>query len=247
VTRPEPMRGCVVELCGLPGSGKSHAARTLIRELAGRGVTVHAGGRLLAPDVFPLSRVTRKLELTAAEIATRPSTAAGVTLGIARSGQRHRGDVAGRVVQWLGTQRLIHAARNTAGMHVFDEGVVQALWSIGLRGDVSGVLRTLQSREDWATPDLVVHVEAPLEVVHARLAVRPSQHSRVQRQPAPQRWAEIARGQALLADIVAWWTRLHGHARLLRWIDDGAAARNAVAAVAAGLGDHHGRPGAHVS
>jgi hypothetical protein len=247
VTRPDHMRGYVVELCGLPGSGKSHAARMLIRELAGHGVTVHAGGHLVAPAVSPLSRVTRKLGLTAAEIATRPSTAAGVTLRIARSGQRHRGDVAGRVVQWLGTQRLIRVARSTAGTHVFDEGVVQALWSIGLRGDLSGVLRTLLSRQDWATPDLVVLVEAPLEVVDARLAVRPSQHSRVQRQPAPERWAEIARGQALLADIVAWWTRTHGDARLLRWIDDCAATRDAVAAVAAGLGDRHGRPGAHVT
>jgi hypothetical protein len=227
--------GHVVELCGLPGAGKTHVAQLLAREMVSRGVIAHVGGVLVGPDVPTPSRVSRKLGLTAAEIAIRPRSAAAVALRIAVSGQRDRDDVARRVVQWLGTQRLIRAARRTEGVHILDEGVVQALWSVGLRGDVSGVLRTLESRRDWAAPDLVVLVEARLETIYARLDARPSRHSRVQRLSGQDRSAEIAHGERLLARIVDWWTHTHGAARLLRLTADGAHTHDAAVAAAAGL------------
>lgn len=230
------MPGRVVEFCGLPGSGKSFAAQLLVRELARRSVWVHVGGKSVSPDVPTPSRVSRKLSLVGAEIATRPRSAASIAARIATSGQRDSGDVVGRVVQWLGTQRLIRTARRTAGVHVFDEGIVQALWSVGLRGDVSGVLRRLEARQNWAASDLVVLVEAPLEIVHARLTARSSQHSRMQLQSAQESWAEIGRGQILLDEIADWWTQRYGAARLLRWVDHGPQTGDAVVAKVTELG-----------
>jgi AAA domain len=215
------MPGRVVEICGLPGSGKSHLARQLIRELDDRGVIAHLCGDRVSPDVPTPLRVSRKLGLVGADIATRPRSAVSITARIVTSGQRDRNDVLGRVIQWLGTQRLITTARRTAGVHIFDEGVIQALWSVGLRGDVSALLRWLESRRNWAAADLVVLVAAPLEVVQARLSARSSQHSRVQVQSAQERWAELARGQLLLDEIADWWTRTQDATRLLRWVNDG--------------------------
>jgi hypothetical protein len=209
----------VVELCGLPGSGKSHLTQRLTRELTSRGVTVHLGGVQVSPDVPTPLRMGRKLALVGAQCATRPLSSARIAARIATSGQRNRHDVVARVVQWLGTEHLVRSARRTAGLHLFDEGVVQALWSVGLRGDVSGMLHWLESRHSWARPDLIVLVAAPLDVVHARLNGRSSRHSRVQAQAEPEIWAELDRGQVLLDEIADWWRHRFSAGSLLRWMD----------------------------
>ena len=50
----------------------------------------------------------------------------------------------GRCVQWAITQRLLTSAGRSPGVHLFDEGLLQSLWSVGLRGDVTPTLRSLE-------------------------------------------------------------------------------------------------------
>ncbi len=78
---------------------------------------------------------------------------------------------------------------------------MQTLWTLGLRagGNVAtGVLPGLSVRAD-----LVIVVEAPLDVVSDRLGSRRSVHSRTQRLPGPDRLAELRRGRELLGELVA--------------------------------------------
>jgi hypothetical protein len=90
---------------------------------------------------------------------------------------------------------------------VFDEGLLQALWSVGLRGDVRPTLRLLEMRPGMFTlPDLVVTVQASIDEIEDRLAARVSRHSRLQEHRDPiVRRKELARGAELAGSLVGWW------------------------------------------
>jgi hypothetical protein len=97
-------------------------------------------------------------------------------------------------------------------VHVFDEGVLQALWSLALRGDPSAILRTLgDSTGRWAAPDLVIVVDPPVDLLVGRLRGRSSQHSRLQRSTDDvELHAELVRGRSLMERLVAWWEETSG-------------------------------------
>jgi hypothetical protein len=110
-------------------------------------------------------------------------------------------------------------------VHVVDEGVLQALWSIGLRGKPESVLHTLASSQVWAGPDLVIVVAAPLEVVGQRLAARGSRHARTQfLDPVGQR-TELEYGKWLLDRLVEWWRTNNTAGSLARVRDEVAVAK----------------------
>jgi AAA domain len=217
VTGTQAPGGCVVEVCGLPGAGKSRVAAALVAS-AGAARTVEAGAPAdrprpvgapadrIGPHVPTFTRLARKLALGTREAAARPGSLAGEIRAIVHSGQE--GELVGtlaRVSHWVTTQRLLADARHAGGLQVLDEGVLQALWSLGLRGDVTGLVRRLERSEGWRRPDVLVMVEAPLSVALTRLGERSSAHSRVQQLGADARLAELRRGQELFEDLLSWW------------------------------------------
>jgi hypothetical protein len=147
--------------------------------------------------------VARRLLWAAAHGARHPGRAAAVADGVrAASVGSVRDGVAG-TVQWLAMQSAVENARRRPGVHLVEEGPVQTLWTLGLRArrDVStGQLPALAARTGT---DLVVVVQAPVEVAAARLRARPSAHSRTQRLPERERQAELERGRELLDALLA--------------------------------------------
>ncbi|GAB2651792.1 P-loop NTPase family protein [Kribbella swartbergensis] len=220
-TRPERQEpGLVVELCGLPGAGKSTLAGALIPELARHGHAVRAGASTIAPTVGATRRILVKASLALAETLAHPKFSAACVAAIARTRQPSFADLLRCSVQWIVTQRLLRSARREPGVRVVDEGVLQALWSIGLRGNPEPVLRTLASSQVWAGPDLVVVVAVPVEVVAERLASRGSRHARTQfLDPVGQR-TELEYGERLLDRIVEWWRADNSAGGLARVGDD---------------------------
>jgi thymidylate kinase len=195
-----------VELVGIPGSGKSRRARKLTERLGDRGVTVGQPQAPLAPAVPTVRRLARKARACGATVVTEPGTAARVGLGVLRSGQPGAGQALGRVVQWLVAEDVAIRAARRPGVSIVDEGLVQALWSIGLRGDVRPVLAALDAAPRRAPADLLVVVRVPPELALARLAVRASRHSRTQLLDESERLAELERGARLLDELVVWWS-----------------------------------------
>jgi thymidylate kinase len=197
--------GLVIELCGLPGAGKSTLADALISELGSRGHAVRSGPSAIAPTVRATRRILVKASFALAETLTHPKSSAACIAAIARTRQPTFADLLRCSVQWIVTQRLLRAGRREPGVCVVDEGVLQVLWSIGLRGNPESVLHTLASSQVWAGPDLVIVVAAPLEVVGERLASRGSRHARTQfLDPVGQR-TELEYGERLLDRLVEWW------------------------------------------
>ena len=101
-------------------------------------------------------------------------------------------------------------ARSTPGVSVFDEGVTQALWSLGLRGDPSTTLAALgRTVGRWEHPDHIIVLDLALEVIDRRLSERGSRHSRLQDVgDAAARRAELAKGRELLERLVDWWVEV---------------------------------------
>jgi hypothetical protein len=198
--------GFSVELAGIPGSGKSRRVRALAAALSARGVLVHQPQSLVAPSTPTGLRLARKAVACGAVALGAPARTARIVRGVARSGQPGAADVAGRSVQWLLAQRITDGARLREGVSIVDEGLVQAVWSTALRGDMDTVLRAVASTRPVPTPDMVVVVRVPPELALARLTDRASRHSRTQLLPEAEGLAELERGAQLLDQLVEWWS-----------------------------------------
>lgn len=196
-------RGLTVEFAGIPGAGKSRLVEAFAAGLGDRGVPVRQPQASLGPATPTGRRLARKALASIAATLAAPGTSARAVGAIARSGQPAAGDVAGRVVQWLVAQQVTADARHSGAVSLVDEGVLQCLWSIGLRGDVAPVLSALAAHRVHR-PDLVVVVRVPPEVALERLTARSSMHSRTQLLPASERLTELERGHRVLERLVEW-------------------------------------------
>jgi hypothetical protein len=197
-----PRPGLVVELAGLPGSGKSAFASALECAAADAGVTLRLPRARIGPEAPAAARLGRKLGLVVAAAAARPAGSVRTWRAIVASQRAGR---LARVVQWSATERLLATAARIEGVQLLDEGAVQALWSIGLRGDVRPVLRALAADGRVPLPDVVVAVRLGTDGIERRLAARRSRHSRVQAVADPRaRRMELERGQELLDSLLAW-------------------------------------------
>jgi hypothetical protein len=185
------------------------------RGLSDLGIASSIGDRGVSADVPGRVRIRRKLSLVATHGLAHPVRSIRVTKAIA-AGQRDASSSLSRSVQWLVTQALFAQARRSGGVHLFQEGVLQALWSIGLRGSPERMLGLLRGDAlDPILADLAVVVEAPMEVVRSRLGSRGSGHSRTERLGQAEREAELARGQELLVELLAWWGSMGGPGRVV--------------------------------
>jgi hypothetical protein len=208
-----PSASTIVEFFGLPGVGKSYVAALMRRGLSDLGIASRIADRGVSPEVTGHVRVRRKLRSVATQGLAHPVRSIRALGAI---GQRDASSSLSRSVQWLVTQALFAQARRSGGVHLFQEGVLQALWSIGLRGSPERMLGLLRGDAlDPILADLAVVVEAPMEVVRSRLGSRGSGHSRTERLGQAEREAELARGQELLVELLGWWGSVGGPGRVV--------------------------------
>lgn len=223
ITAPVPgaadIARLVVEFLGLPGAGKSHLARTLADELRARGESVSIPTARVDESVPAPQRLLRKSMLAAREAVAHPRRSAAAMASIRDAVRAGDGGAAGRSLQWLVTARLLADARRMEGVHLLEEGLTQALWSIGSRGDVGPMLEHAGTAQHFS--DVVVVVDAPLALVRRRLEDRSSRHSRLQRAAADAIDEELAQGETLLDRLVDWWRSTRGDGGIVVVKDSG--------------------------
>lgn len=227
----------VVELCGLPGVGKTSVADRLVAALGEVGIVARRDDRGVGPDVGAGLRLGRKARLIASTAVVQPATSARAVFRIA-AGQHDGRDAVARPVQWLVNQGLLARARRGTSVHLLEEGLVQALWSVALRGGVKRLLGVLETSAAWEEPDVVLVVEAPLDAVRRRIEARSSVHSRTQRLPEEELLRELQRGDEVLRDLLEWWQRRRGSDALLRLCNP-AEERPDVRAIALSIASRH--------
>lgn len=201
-------RPLVVEFLGLPGVGKSHATRLVAARLGALATPVQSAALRVNHELAPWRRVLSKFGIGAAEALGRPRRALRVGRTLARSGQRRRLDVARLLYNWLFLAGLLRRARSRQVVELLDEGIFQLLWSVGLNGGDHVIRRCSSTLLDGTPrevpmPDVVVVVEAPLEVVQARVGSRGSRAGRVDRLAESERRAALMRGVDLLAELLS--------------------------------------------
>jgi hypothetical protein len=194
-----------VEFVGLPGVGKSEVSRLLAGVLRQRGHPVFELSYELDHETPSPQRLAVKLWLAARGWAYRPQQSRLWMQALLESGQESAQRLRAVALNWF---YLVGSARRSAarpGIHVFDQGLLQAGWSIayaarradlisgGLLARVGGVLPARA---------VVVLVEAGLPTIRARLEGRRGTRSQLERDVARGRSVRcLSRANALLRDV----------------------------------------------
>ena len=204
MTTAQTGAGIVVEFAGLPGVGKTTLAATTHAALVAAGVTSRISDASISAAARLPSRVRRRLVLAGADVCRHPLEGAAAMRAIRRLAPDSSRDAVAGAVQWFAVQALVAREPPDHGVHLLEEGQLQTLWTLALRarGRPDDLLRLMASRAAPGEHPVVV-VDAPLDLVSARLAARGSRHSRTQLLPDTQRTAELVAGRDLLRDILA--------------------------------------------
>ena len=199
----------IIELCGVPGAGKSTVAHALVTELRGRGHAASLPIEEVSPRRSRGDRLRRKLRRAAVEVAGHPQASARTVRAVMRSHQPTWRDGAVRSLNWLVLRAAMRRASTTPGFHVFDQGLVQELCSLGFAGDAASVIDIADPGAALLAPDLIVVVDAELGLADLRLAVRPGRESRVEA-AGPGRRRGLERQAELVEEMLALWTARFG-------------------------------------
>ena len=194
----------VVELCGLPGTGKTTLAGLVAAELTERGRRCEIADLAMSAAASRSRRLQHKAAAVAAQAARHPVQTTRSVRWLAASRQESARDAVAGLAQWLAVHQAVAVTRREPGVQLFEEGVVQTLWTIGLRAQRDVVRRLLESQDAASRPDLLVVVDAPVDVLRERLAGRSSRHSRTQQLDAGAQAAELRRGRELLDMLTTW-------------------------------------------
>ena len=207
--RPE-VDARTVELCGLPGAGKSLIASGVAECLGARGIEVTLPLAAVAATQPFGHRVVAKVLIASREVARAPVDSARAVVAIRRSGQARR-DLLHRSLNWLVVRGLYRRSRRRPGIHVFDQGIVQEICSIGYDGaDWRGCLSASAPGSAGLGPDVLIVVVTSVDTAFARLDVRPGHESRLERRDAVERRAALERHGRLLEQVERAWFELHG-------------------------------------
>lgn len=198
----------MVEFVGLPGVGKSHATWLVAARLGAAGTPVQSAGLRVNHELNAWRRVLAKSAYCVREALSRPRAALRVWRAVTRTRQRRHVDTVRLWYNWLFLSGLLRRARARRVVELLDEGIFQLVWSIGLTGGERTIRDCSYALLAGPTvtvplPDVVVLVQAPLEVVQMRLASRGSRAGRVDRLGDDERHAALVRGVDLLAEVLS--------------------------------------------
>jgi len=199
----------IIELCGVPGAGKSSIARELVAELRGLGRDASLPLEDVSPRRRRSYRVGRKVGRAAMEVTRHPWTSVGAVRAVVRSGQPTQRDVAVRSLNWLVLRAAMRRARASVGFHVIDQGIIQELCSLGFCGDAQAAIDVADPGVGLLAPDVILVVDVDLELADQRLGSRPGRESRVEADGLDRR-RELERHGRLGEEVLASWLERFG-------------------------------------
>ena len=174
----------LVEFFGLPGSGKSSLSRHVAEALAAFGLTVDEITYDLDHRRAKPARVLLKLACLVRHVAAVPRQSASSSWRIAGTRQATWSDLRKSALNWIFISSLASRERPPNRITLLDQGVAQALWSIGFaaRHDLWLDLVLKDGGATAMKPDLVIHVRADRAIISERLSRRVPQVSRLERE-----------------------------------------------------------------
>jgi hypothetical protein len=193
----------VVELCGLPGCGKTTIASALAEQLRSQGIDAFVAGSQVSASAPLLPRLFHKALSVMAVLSASPSAESRAARALVPGQSSARDSIAVPVLWWT-RKRVLARSRRSGGLAVLDEGLVQALWSAGLRSPGTLPSTLVELAESAVRPDVVVHVD---RLAVDRLTARRSKHSRVQRLAVKDQLPALQQGDVFLSETLSEWRR----------------------------------------
>ena len=176
-----PGTSLTVEFLGVPGAGKSTVSVRVAQILSAKGIRVEQPSYPLAHGVGFVRRAARKSLPVLREILTHPVYAVRSSWAILSTRQDSAVVLVKMIFNWLLVSSLVRCA-DGPGVHLYDQGIFQALWSIELGGR-PGAMRRLVDRlgAEIPLPRVVTVLEASQGTSERRLDARPDRASRLDR------------------------------------------------------------------
>lgn len=171
-------QGFVVEFIGLPGVGKTTLALG-VAELLGQSLPVQLAHSRVAGRSWVARRLRNTRDIVGLGLR-RPSYSFKTMRAIRASGQRSLYDGLKVTNNWLSVSALTVRSDRTPRVTLFDQGMFQALWSVGYSAEGAGRLERLRYLGTlMPKPDLLVLVSAEPGTVVRRLQTRGGRESRL--------------------------------------------------------------------
>lgn len=175
-------RSAVIEFIGLPGVGKSTLSHRIAEILQQRGWRVEQPTYSVDHEMRAWERLLLKLRLVSAEAIFHPACTVRSVKAILATRQASAADFIGVTVNWLFMSSLLRKSDGRTEVHIFDEGLLNALWSIGFSAGSAGTAGILgELARQVSTPVVVALVEADIAAVRERLDLRKNGRSRLER------------------------------------------------------------------
>ena len=180
----------VIEFVGLAGVGKSTLSHRVAEILQQRGWQVEQPTYSVDHEMRAWRRLLLKLRLVTAEAIFHPACAVHSAKAILATRQASAADVIRLTVNWLFMSSLLRKTDHRTGVHIFDEGLLNALWSIGFSARSADTPRILgELARQRSTPVVVALIEADIAAVRERHDLRKNGQSRLERTgPADDAW-----------------------------------------------------------
>jgi thymidylate kinase len=191
----------LIEFFGLPGAGKSTLSRLVADHLLSRRLVVDEITYDLAHRNSRRKALLNKLAHVVRFAAARPRRTLSDLVRIVATRQATLVDLGKSFFNWIFISSLATRKRSPVKIIFLDQGIAQALWSIGFAARRENWLELLLAASHGTTPrpDLIVFVRAELQVIGNRLAAREGHASRMD---AFQRDHEVLRRSEAHADAI---------------------------------------------
>jgi hypothetical protein len=208
-----------VEFLGLPAVGKSTLCRRVAEFFSQHGIPHDNTTYMLTHEASRMKRIFTKSLYVMNGLFLNPRYVARSVSAILATKQRSSTDALKSLFNWLYISSLMQGREDSPGVHLSDQGMFQALWSISLSGtkvdSLAHMTQALAAR--ISSPVLVIIVESSLATIENRLRSRQGHLSRI------DRWIEqdedlLKQAVLLLDDVKAILQRASedcGHVHLL--------------------------------
>jgi O-antigen/teichoic acid export membrane protein len=210
--------GVYVEFVGLPGAGKSFASRRIADLLRRSGLTVTEPTYHLDHVIRPAGRRVLKIAYALRGLLSQPREGGFWSQMLWQSRQPTLGRLVAEAMNWFYLMATVRRKTAEPGIHFFDQGLCQAIWSIvyeGVSTDITSQEALSRLAHSLPSTSIIVLVEARLDTIGTRLQRRPGMASRVEREMAAGMSATgFARGMGALARTQAAVARLARKGRI---------------------------------
>jgi hypothetical protein len=164
----------LIEFFGLPGSGKSTVSRLVAERLINEGIAVDETTYDIDHRCRRAVQLARKASGLIHYVATRPQRALRESKQIMATGQKGRHRLAKLAANWMFIASIEARRRRPHSLTLLDQGLAQAIWSIGYAASEPDWLDVLLAggQLDGLMPDAVVWIHADHCAVSERLGTR---------------------------------------------------------------------------